>query len=164
LITDISLIVTAIGVLGAMFSLRQSYRERLRQFEANYVERYWKLLDELSLDALRTADPAEISPGDEKAIRSYFYLCEDELEMRANGYISDNTYNTWADGMIEQLDQPMFAKVWSRVNHEARSGTNFPFANLSNLLKQKGPGSRYDPLSMPFLIKIVRGLKGIDSV
>jgi hypothetical protein len=44
--------VTAIGVLGVVLGLRQNYRERLRQFETRYVERYWSILDKLSIDAL----------------------------------------------------------------------------------------------------------------
>jgi len=37
MVSDIALIVTAFGVIGVMFGLRQSYRERLRQFESLYV-------------------------------------------------------------------------------------------------------------------------------
>lgn len=52
MVGDIALIVTAVGVVGGVLGLRQSYRERLRQFESRYVERYWQILDRLSLDAL----------------------------------------------------------------------------------------------------------------
>jgi hypothetical protein len=52
------------------------------------------------VDDLRISNPP-VSPYDEKAIRSYFFLCEDELEMRASGYISDNTYKIWTDGILE---------------------------------------------------------------
>ena len=99
--SDIALIVTALGVIGVMFGLRQSYRERLRQFESLYVERYWKILDQLSLAALKAPYAASLSPEDEKAIRNYILLCEDELQMRQSGYISDSTYTVWADGMRE---------------------------------------------------------------
>lgn len=99
MVSEIALIVTAIGVLGAVIGLRQSYRERLRQFEAMYVQRYWTILDKLSVEALKGSHPDEISEGDEKAIRGYLLLCEDELEMRKNGYIADSTYELWADGI-----------------------------------------------------------------
>src|ERR1700677_3846705 len=82
LIADIALIVTAIGVVGVVLGLRQNYRERLRQFESMYVERYWMILDRLSLDALSGLCPDIITEDDNKAIRSYILLCEDELEMR----------------------------------------------------------------------------------
>jgi len=71
LVSDIALIVTAVGVLGVVFGLRQGYRERLRQFEEKYVERYWKILDELSLEAVRGPFSDEVGRSDEKAVRSY---------------------------------------------------------------------------------------------
>jgi len=38
--SDIALFITAVGVLGVVMGLRQSYLERLQQFEGNYVQRY----------------------------------------------------------------------------------------------------------------------------
>src|SRR5580658_3991181 len=103
MLTDIALIVTAAGVLAAVFSLRQSNRERLRQFEAMYVQRYWSVLDQLSLDALAGSTKEPPSEADLKAIRAYLFLCEDELEMRGRGYIADSTYKIWADAALAQL-------------------------------------------------------------
>ncbi len=74
-----------------VFGLRQNYRERLRQFEEMYVEQYWKLIDQLSLEVLKALGPAQASPDDEKIIRRYTLLSEDELQLRASGYISDST-------------------------------------------------------------------------
>jgi hypothetical protein len=59
LIGDIALIVTAIGVVGVVLGLRQNYRERLRQFEAMYVERYWMILDR-AYQSTRSVDCAQI--------------------------------------------------------------------------------------------------------
>jgi len=126
LIGDIALIVTAIGVLGVVLGLRQNYRERLRQFEAMYVGRYWMILDKLSIDALSGSCPDKISEDDNKAIRSYILLCEDELEMRDNGYIADSTYKLWADGIRNQLKQPMFEKIWEQVAEESRTASHIP--------------------------------------
>jgi len=99
LIGDIALIVTAIGVLGVVLGLRQNYRERLRQFQGMYVERYWMNLDKLSIDALSGSFPDKITEDDDKAIRSYILLCEDELEMRENGYIAPT-----AGGRLVRVD------------------------------------------------------------
>ncbi len=114
MVSDIALFITAIGVLGVVMGLRQSYLERLQQFEGKYVERYWKILDRLSLEALTGSCPDAISEGDNASIRSYILLCEDELEMRKNGYIADGTYDLWADGITGQFQQPMFGKSGSR--------------------------------------------------
>jgi hypothetical protein len=156
-VADIALIVTAIGVLAAVYSLRQSYRERLRQFEAMYVQRYWSILDQLSLDALSESSQDRIIDTDQKAIRSYLLLCEDELEMRKNGYIGDSTYRLWAAGIRDQVAQSMFGEVWDQVSIEP----TFPYQHLKELLR---PGEEYEPLKMHIMRRWLRGLAGIGGV
>lgn len=162
MVGDIALIVTAIGVVGGVLGLRQSYRERLRQFESRYVERYWQILDRLSLEALSGTCPDIVPDSDNKAIRSYLFLCEDELEMRKNGYIADRTYELWADGIINQLKQPMFAKVWKQVKEENEKREMFPFVNLNSLLSAIDSG--FDPLTIATWRRWMRGLAGLSGV
>jgi hypothetical protein len=165
LIADIALIVTAIGVLGVVLGLRQNYRERLRQFEAMYVERYWMILDKLSIDALSGSCPDKIAEDDNRAIRGYILLCEDELEMRMNGYIADSTYKLWADGIQNQLKQPMFEKVWKQVAEEVAQHHTFPYIHLTQLLNDDGVRD-YDPLELkvPRWRRRLRGLAGLSGV
>jgi hypothetical protein len=158
MIADIALCVTAAGVIAAVFGLRQSYRERLRQFEAMYVQRYWSIIDRLSLGALASATAAHPDDGDEKDIRAYLLLCEDELEMRARGYIADGTYWIWADGIRGQLRQPMFEGVWKEVGGES----TFPYKHLAALCSQDE--APYDPLDATWLQRWIRGLAGVKGV
>ena len=156
MLADIALIVTAVGVLAAVFGLRQSNRERLRQFEAMYVQRYWSILDQLSLGTLAGSAGNPPSDADLKAVRAYLLLCEDELEMRGRGYIADTTYKIWTDSAVAQLQQPIFQAVWEQVLKEAA----FPYKHLNNLCSQ--PES-YDPLTIGFVRRWVRGLAGIGT-
>jgi hypothetical protein len=158
MVADVALFVTAAGLIAALFALRQSYRERLRQFEAMYVQRYWSIIDRLSLDALGGSAAASPGPADERAIRAYLLLCEDELEMRARGYIGDGTYRIWADGMRGQLAQPMFESVWEKVCSEP----TFPYERLAALSSQVG--ASYDPLAASRPRRWIRGLAGISGV
>ncbi len=157
MVSEIALFITAAGVLGVAYGLRQGYRQRLRQFEAMYIQRYWSLLDRFSLELLIGSSAGQISTDDEKAIRSYFFLCEDELEMRAKKYIADSTYRTWVEGILEQLEQPMFKEVLTRLRKEDA----FPYEYLINLLEQ---GKTYDPCGMSWLGRWLRGLAGPDGV
>jgi hypothetical protein len=58
-------------------------------------------------------------------------LCEDELELRKDGYIADSTYELWADGMRSQLEQPIFKNVWQHVQKEA-SQPSRPLQTIMN--------------------------------
>jgi hypothetical protein len=169
-----SFVVAVVGVAGLLFSLRQAYRARLRQFEEKYIERYWDILGKLSLPALSISDQ---SPGsdDERAIRSYIFLCEDELQMRKNGYISDSAYYEWSSGMVDQFKQPMFREVWGRIKEESgerqKQGAP-PYENLTCLLDETMDKDtlgieiwkKADPLAQDPLVRTIRGLKGITGV
>jgi hypothetical protein len=169
----LSFVVAVIGVIGLLFSLRQANRARLRQFEEKYVERYWSILDSLSLAALSVSDQSP-NHTDEVTIRRYIFLCEDELQMRKNGYISDATYYEWADGMLDQFKQPMFKEVWDQIRDEANQHKRgvFAYENLAALLEtttEKGTWDiealkRADPLKRPVAVRAIRGLKGITGV
>ena len=107
------------------------------------------------------------------AIRKYIFLCEDELQMRKNGYISDATYYEWADGMLEQFNQPMFREVWDRIQSEIAQHARgaFPYENLSTLLGSTSEGmwdreslKRLDPLHRTAMARTIRGLKGISGI
>lgn len=49
---DIASVATAIGIFVAVFAVRAANLQRRRQFETVYVQRYWALIDKLSLEAL----------------------------------------------------------------------------------------------------------------
>jgi hypothetical protein len=155
-LADILLVVTAAGVVAAVFGLRQSNRERLRQFEAMYVQRYWQILDQMSLDMLAGTNERPASEADLKAMRAYLFLCEDELEMRGRGYIADTTFRIWTDAAVAQLQQPAFQKLWEQVLKEPA----FPYEHLRALCSQLGS---YDPLAAGFARRWLRGLAGIGA-
>ena len=142
MIAYVALAVSFVGAIIAIVTLRLNYRQRLRQFEQMYVERYWNIIDRCSLAAVSTKS-SNVTPSedDQKAIRSYIQLCEEELMVRHEGWISDGTYKIWADSTCTMMKLPMFAKVWD----QAPEDSIFPHEYLTKLLSQ---GKVYDPCEM----------------
>jgi hypothetical protein len=135
-IANIAATTTAIGVLIAVLVVRQNQRQRIRGFEDFYVQRYWDIMDRLSLDALHGRANLPLSENDEKAIFAYLLLCEDELDLRGLGWISDATWRIWADGMRTQLGRSPFKDVWQEVSsslEERPAGEPVPISNLDQL-------------------------------
>jgi hypothetical protein len=120
-----------------------------------YVQRYWSILDKLSLEALDASAEDSATETDLRAIRAYLLLCEDELEMRGRGYIADTTYEIWAESIVGQLRQPIFHAVWKQVMEEAA----FPYTHLRRLCSQQS----YDPLEFSFVRRWLRGLAGVGT-
>jgi hypothetical protein len=158
MIQSIATSVTAVGVVVAVLGLRASQRQRLRQFENLYVQRYWALMDKLSLEALRGVVIGEPNEDDEKIVRAYFRLCEDQIELRCAGWISDSSWSIWFDGMRAQLKRQPFQSLWEKVQDE--SPAEF------TLLREWGREEKAtgDPCAMPRWRRQLTGLGGRTSV
>lgn len=158
MIQNISAVVTAVGVVLAALSIRAAQRQRLRSFEAFYVQRYWSLMDSLSLPALKLQADYERCDGDEKAVRSYIRLCEDECELRQKGWISDATWKIWVEGMRDQLGREPFAQIWKEV-HEQQGESQY------QLLQELQTHGWQTTAIRPTLLRRVRaGLTGSSGV
>jgi hypothetical protein len=148
--------ITIISVLLAVLALRASQRQRLRQFETLYVQRYWSLMDGLTLAALRNSPLAAVATDDEKIVWAYLRLCEDQLELRAAGWISNATWRLWSDGMHAQLQRWPFDTIWHRSCKN--DSNNFRLLQAH----QKGPGT--DPCRIRWWRRWLIGIAGRGSV
>ncbi|MET8098443.1 hypothetical protein ABZV29_18440 [Streptomyces sp. NPDC005236] len=149
--------VIACTVLGGALGLRQSRKLRILNYEDRFEERYWLLMERLSLNALRgdveMHEPCDDS--DQKLVRSYFRLCETQLNMRAEGWITDNTWTAWTKGMQTRLDQWPFSEIWSQIRDNPRAGRLY-----TRLRAFTAPNPRLDPCEKRYLSKWFRGLTG----
>jgi hypothetical protein len=154
MIAYIALTVSFIGAIIAMVTLRLNYRQRLRQFEQMYVQRYWSIIDHCSIEATKKSSTESPSENDQKSIRAYIRLCEEELMVRAQGWISDATYKIWASSTRIMMKLPMFTQVWDQV----REDNIFPYEYLTILLSQD---EFYDPCKMNYFIRWLHVLTAI---
>lgn len=151
MIESIAAVVTAIGVVFAGFQLRAGQLQRYRQFESLYVQRYWALLDELSLDALHGAAAFdELSAKDRKALEMYIRLCEDQLEMRAANAITTWTYEQWRTGMLATSRQPLTAMAIKTVSADPATPCKHP--------EKLSTAQSYDPLDLGPIRRWLRGI------
>jgi hypothetical protein len=115
---NIASIAAVFGIFIAVLAVRAARLQRRRQFETIFVQRYWSLIDRLSLDAQKGHRRPQIEGSDEKTVRSYLRLCEDELKLRKEGWISDETWQIWQIGMVAQLRRWPFDVIWTEVNKQ----------------------------------------------
>jgi hypothetical protein len=151
MIQTVSSFATAVGLFLAVIGLRQVQRQRLRQFEALFVSRYWTLMDRLSLQAMRGDEHEPHRDEDERVVRAYLQLCEDELDLRSQGCFTDSTWAVWADGMQVQLQRWPFSQIWHRVEKD-ETGT-------FEMLREFNAGAP-DPCQIPAWRRAVQGLQG----
>ena len=92
IITLVALVVTILQLIGSRTS-------RHREFENLYVQRYWNLMDSFEGDPWKAFSATELTAKDRRRLSAYLWLCEDELNLRRNGFIMTKTWGIWAAGI-----------------------------------------------------------------
>lgn len=104
-------IVTAAAIIFAVMQLVGARTQQHREFENLYVQRYWKLLDEMSLSLYEGKSVTPSTPADRRVILGYLRLCEDELDLRGQGFVTDRTWNIWAEGIQAQVRSAPYSSM-----------------------------------------------------
>lgn len=121
-------LVTAGAIVFAVFQVVGSRTQRHREFENLYVQRYWALLDRMSLQLYTGSTRRRLSgqDKDKRVIHDYLRLCEDELDLRREGFITDRTWEIWSKGILAQLAPGPYLTVFeSRGEGELPMLTSF---------------------------------------
>lgn len=111
MVQNIASVVTAVAVIFVVFQLVGDRNSRHREFENLYVQRYWSLTDQLSFDPWSKPTRRSLSERDHGLCRAYLRLCEDEVELRIHGYVTDQTWTLWADGIRVQTNVEPFKEI-----------------------------------------------------
>lgn len=137
--------VTAAAIFLAGWQLLYHSRAMHRDLEMAYVVRYWQLMDDRSPQFVLTREPGL---GDDVVIMRYLQLCEDELELRELGRVTDDTWRFWSSAMHDQVSVPAYREVLDKAPD-----------GVFNLLRQlMKVGHHYDPLRYGRLKRRLRGL------
>jgi hypothetical protein len=103
---NIATIVTAAAVIVAILSFIGDRSQRHREFESLYVQRYWAIHDRQSAD-VRLGRNGKLRKADRALALDYLRLCEDELEIRKLGLVTNRTWKVWADAIESGIATPL---------------------------------------------------------
>ncbi|MBX3103792.1 MAG: hypothetical protein KF867_02350 [Cryobacterium sp.] len=130
-----------LAAIQLIFHSRQMHRE----FETLYVERYWVLMDKRSQAFTVGQNPTE---SDKTVIRGYLQLCEDEVDLRRLGRVTDGTWRFWSGAMIAQCGEPAYSAALEQLGQSMYPG-------LRQLIFSGGTA---DPLEKSWFWRMRHGL------
>ena len=142
--------ITALAFVLAAWQLLFHGRQMHRDFEMLYVERYWKIMDERSPE---WRNNGELQPRDHSLVQDYLQLCEDEIDLRKLGRVTDSTWEFWARAIVGQTSEWPYAG-------ELEDSAPHRYPRLRTLLdSNKGDRSKaMDPLGHRWLWRKSHGL------
>lgn len=100
---------TMFAVVFAILQLIGARAAKHRDFENLYVQRYWNLMDGFRGNPWTAMSIRQLPRRDRSRVMAYLQLCEDELDLRRNGFVSTKTWGIWSDGMTSQCSLPAYA-------------------------------------------------------
>lgn len=138
-------VITAGSIIFAAIQIVSQTRQMHREFEALYVQRYWSLMDRRSVSFERGG---KVVRADQIVIHQYLQLCEDEIDLRRLGRVTDDTWRYWESSIRYQASEPAYRAA-------VRSSSRSDFPSLKALLCAR---AGYDPLTWRGLKKRWKGL------
>lgn len=136
------LFITLVAALAASaVAIWQARTQRVRLVEDVYVARYWSLLDRLDPRTLRGLDGNDLGKEEELAIRLYFRLSEDQADLRAQSWVSDDTWRDWSGAISSQMSRSPFSRLWEETREDSAAGRDYSFTHL----RQLSQNADYDP-------------------
>ncbi|MET8205882.1 hypothetical protein ABZT51_07500 [Streptomyces sp. NPDC005373] len=146
----IAIITAVIALATYVTSSISAARARIKTIEDAYVARYWQILDRFPSEALVAEQGGPLTCEDERVVRLYLRLCEDELELRQLGWVSGQTWEQWRNGITAALGQWPVAQEWEPVKEGHRAPNQF------ELLRKLSTGVQQDPFKPTGLTRITR--------
>ena len=105
--------IGGVGILLAVFPLLQARKQRLRDAEQWYVERYWAIQDRIEVEV---EDGRLVKRPALKDIYDELRLCEDELDLRKNGFLTNPTWRIWGGSIRAIREDREKVSVLERAN------------------------------------------------
>jgi len=138
-IQAITSIVTALGVVLAIVQLWYFRKQNVTQFEDEMSRQYREILQTIPVKALlgKELTPNEFEDA-QNGIYHYLDLSNEEVFLRQNKRVSEETWVSWRDGIKSNLSRRAFAQVWQRIKLETKD-------SLSELRRLEESGFKDDP-------------------
>ncbi len=113
LLADAATIVTGLAVLFAVVPYFQSRKQRRQENDQWYVERYWHLQDRKRPTKHWNGSITVVVPF---AVRyAELKLCEDELDARAHGWVTNDSWSVWKGSIYAHRDDEMMMDIVERT-------------------------------------------------
>jgi hypothetical protein len=125
-------IATAIGVGIAGWQIALAKRHAILQFEDQLSAQYRALMRDLPVNALLGESLSDIEYAAALGVfYHYFDLSNEQAFLHERGRISRSTWESWQEGIEQNLRRPAFALAWAEVSRRAPDS----FDELRRLVK-----------------------------
>ena len=126
-----SLLIAFLSLLAAIFGFifniiysqrlyKQSKTHHNSLLFAEYTRRYQEIMIQMP-DSVFNGQAEASDPGVTKYMLLYFDLCSEEFHLRSQGFIPDDVWNNWVEGMRLTVRDQTYHDAWQRLEYSYNS-------------------------------------------
>lgn len=131
-VTALGAVITLVALAFAAIQIRHVSRQMHRDFEMQYLLRFWALMDRRSR---RFRLSNKTTRDDRILLKEYLSLCEDQIALRGLARVTDDTWSYWSRDIRGMCTSAPVGREIDRAGHAA-------YPHVRRLLAD----SEYDPL------------------
>lgn len=129
----IASLATAVGVGIAAWQIWESRNLAQTTFEDSLDQQYRNLIMQIPVDVLLDKQtPVKKKEEVREIIYNYLDLCNEQTYLRKKKRVTRPRWNTWCEGIRDNINKPAFKEVWEEVKLEAPAS----FSSLTQLEKE----------------------------
>lgn len=133
------LVLASAGGVWALSNFLHQQELAHTRFFFELFNRFNERYDKINNDLQRIAESEALMTSEErKRLIDYFNLCAEEYMFRRRGYIPDDVWRAWSNGMRWYAEKQRVMDVWDR---EVETGSYYGF-DLRALLQHKSKDTR----------------------
>lgn len=123
-ISILSLLGTCIGYIVNKIYAKKLYNQTKTHHNsllfAEYTRRYQEIMIQMP-DSILNGSAMSSDPCVAKYMLLYFDLCSEEFHLRQQGFIPDDVWNNWVEGMRLTVKSRIYYTSWQRLAHSFNS-------------------------------------------
>ncbi|WP_037576748.1 hypothetical protein [Phaeacidiphilus oryzae] len=141
----LSCIAVAVAIITAITAVWQARSARIREVESLYISRYWTLIDRMDLRTITCHALGPLEKDEEKWLRLFIRLSEDEADLRAAGWVSDDIWAIWEASIRRQFRPGApCRRIYEMAIKDSDEERDYQYLHLRRILGGAA-SEQYDP-------------------
>ncbi|WP_296211323.1 hypothetical protein [Psychrobacter sp. UBA3480] len=113
---SLGLYITFLGLLAAIYQLRQNFLQQRTIFEDSISKEYRDIIQRIPYRALIGEEiPLSEASAVQNEVYNYMDLCNEQIYLRMSNRVSKKTWNNWQEGMKTNFELKVFNDTLNEV-------------------------------------------------
>ncbi len=118
-VTALGVLTAAVGIIIAIIQIKQTKQQAITAFEDEMARQYRDIIQRVPVKALLNEELSEkVFEVALNELYNYIDLTNEQVFLRQQNRIREETWKSWRDGIKSNLSLPAFKKAWEIIKEK----------------------------------------------